>query len=178
MLSFNNRRQVEKKLKDRCRTDRARIQIGRISNFGLLEMSRQRLRESSVKWEINLTNDSFAFKILKLIEEKAVIHKGKFIDVYLNEKTINFINEHLSKSFDYIQKKLKIKIELKKNDLLIIPEYTMDIKNKSKKIIEKIEKLNLYKENNEKNKLFKKNKIIKKTKRIFNKKKKYFKKKN
>ena len=178
MLSFNNRRQVEKKLKDRCRTDRARIQIGRISNFGLLEMSRQRLRESSVKWEINLTNDSFAFKILKLIEEKAVIHKGKFIDVYLNEKTINFINEHLSKSFDYIQKKLKIKIELKKNDLLIIPEYTMDIKNKSKKIIEKIEKLNLYKENNEKNKLFKKNKIIKKTKRIFSKKKKYFKRKN
>ena len=178
MLSFNNRRQVEKKLKDRCRTDRARIQIGRISNFGLLEMSRQRLRESSVKWEINLTNDSFAFKILKLIEEKAVIHKGKFIDVYLNEKTINFINEHLSKSFDYIQKKLKIKIELKKNDLLIIPEYTMDIKNKSKKIIEKIEKLNFYKENNEKNKLFKKNKIIKKTKRIFSKKKKYFKRKN
>ena len=54
----------------------------------------------------------------------------------------------------------------------------MDIKNKSKKIIEKIEKLNLYKENNEKNKLFKKNKIIKKTKRIFNKRKKYFRKKN
>ncbi len=178
MLSFNNRRQVEKKLKDRCRTDRARIQIGRISNFGLLEMSRQRLRESSVKWKINLTNDSFAFKILKLIEEKAVINKGKFIDVYLNEKTINFINEHLSKSVEYIQKKLKIRIEFKKNDLLIIPEYVMDIKNKSKKIIEKIEKLNFNNENNEKNKIFKKNKIIKKTKRIFNKKKKYFKKKN
>ena len=49
MLSFGNRRLVEKKLKERCRTDRARIQIGRISNFGLLEMSRQRLRESAVK---------------------------------------------------------------------------------------------------------------------------------
>ena len=76
------------------------------------------------------------------------------------------------------QKKLKIRIEFKKNDLLIIPEYVMDIKNKSKKIIEKIEKLNFNNENNEKNKIFKKNKIIKKTKRIFNKKKKYFKKKN
>ncbi len=42
MLSFSNRRLVERKLKEKCRSDRARIQIGRISNFGLLEMSRQR----------------------------------------------------------------------------------------------------------------------------------------
>ena len=48
MLNFGNRRQVEKKLRDNCRSDRARIQIGRISNFGLLEMSRQRLREKVV----------------------------------------------------------------------------------------------------------------------------------
>ena len=47
MLSFNNRKQVERRLKERCRNDRARIQIGRISNFGLLEMSRQRLRAVS-----------------------------------------------------------------------------------------------------------------------------------
>ena len=45
MLSFNNRRLVERRLKEKCRSDRARIQIGRISNFGLLEMSRQRLRK-------------------------------------------------------------------------------------------------------------------------------------
>ena len=51
MLSFGNRRLVERKLKEKCRADRARIQIGRISNFGLLEMSRQRLRESAVKVE-------------------------------------------------------------------------------------------------------------------------------
>jgi len=178
MLSFNNRRQVEKRLKDRCRADRARIQIGRISNFGLLEMSRQRLRESSIKWEINLTNESFAFKILKIIEEKTVTSKGKFIDVYINEKTINFISDHLSKTLNYLQKKLKIKIEFKKNDLLIIPEYIIEIKNKSKKIIEKIEKLNPIIEEEKKDKIFKKNKIIKKPKRIFNKRKKYFRKKN
>ena len=62
MLSFGNRRLVEKKLKEKCRTDRARIQIGRISNFGLLEMSRQRLRESAVKWKVTLTDESFALK--------------------------------------------------------------------------------------------------------------------
>ena len=67
MLSFGNRKLVERKLKEKCRTDRARIQIGRISNFGLLEMSRQRLRESTVKWEVSLTDESFSLKILKLV---------------------------------------------------------------------------------------------------------------
>ena len=50
MHNFSNRRHVERKLKEKCRKDRARIQIGRITHFGLLEMSRQRLRESNVKW--------------------------------------------------------------------------------------------------------------------------------
>ena len=179
MLSFNNRRQVERKLKEKCRKDRARIQIGRISNFGLLEMSRQRLRESNVKWEITLTNESFAFKIIKKIEETVILNKGKFVDVYLNEKTINYIGENLSKTLKYIQKKLKIKIEFKKNDLLIIPEFVIDIKNKSKKIINKIEELNSKEQNLETNKkIFEKNKIIKKRKKIFTKRKKYLKKKD
>ncbi|MDC3114761.1 Rne/Rng family ribonuclease, partial [Candidatus Pelagibacter sp.] len=60
MLSYGNRKLVERRLKEKCRSDRARIQIGRISNFGLLEMSRQRLRESAVKWKVNLTDESFA----------------------------------------------------------------------------------------------------------------------
>ena len=63
MLSFGNRKIVERRLKEKCRTDRARIQIGRISNFGLLEMSRQRLRESAIKWKVNLTDKVFCTKI-------------------------------------------------------------------------------------------------------------------
>ena len=55
MMNFYNRRTVEKKLKESIRKDRARIQIGRISNFGLLEMTRQRLREGSIKWETQLS---------------------------------------------------------------------------------------------------------------------------
>ena len=67
MLSYGNRRLVERKLKEKCRSDRARIQIGRISNFGLLEMSRQRLRESAIKWKVTLTDESFAQNCLKLL---------------------------------------------------------------------------------------------------------------
>ena len=82
MISFNNKKTVERRLKEKCRKDRARIQIGRISNFGLLEMSRQRLRESSVKWATKLTKDSFALKILKLLELKSLENKAKKIYLF------------------------------------------------------------------------------------------------
>ena len=62
MLNFYNRRIVEKKMRECIRKDRARIQVGKISNFGLLEMTRQRLREGSIKWETNLSLDSFSKK--------------------------------------------------------------------------------------------------------------------
>ena len=79
MHNFSNRRQVERKLKEKCRKDRARIQIGRITHFGLLEMSRQRLRESNVKWTMSLTNESQALKVLKLAEIKCLENKSKEI---------------------------------------------------------------------------------------------------
>ena len=63
MIKLGNKKQLKEDLK-KMQIDRARIQIGRISNFGLLEMSRQRLRESAIKWNIKLTNESFALKIL------------------------------------------------------------------------------------------------------------------
>ncbi len=88
MLNFGNRRQVERRLKEKCRNDRARIQIGRISNFGLLEMSRQRLRESNIKWSIKLTNETFAQKIIKLIEIKSLENGSKIIDLKINNKKI------------------------------------------------------------------------------------------
>ena len=58
MMNFYNRKTVERKLREKLKDDRARIQFGRISNFGLLEMTRQRLRESSVKWNMVLIIDS------------------------------------------------------------------------------------------------------------------------
>jgi len=139
MLSFGNRRHVEKRLKEKCRTDRARIQIGRISNFGLLEMSRQRLRESSVKWEVALTNESFAFKVLKLIEIKSISNKAKFVELKICEKISNFMKENFIEDLKYFEKKNKIKIKIISENSLIIPEYIIDLQNKSKKTLEKVE---------------------------------------
>ena len=139
MLSYGNRRAVERRLKEKCRLDRARIQIGRISNFGLLEMSRQRLRESAVKWKVELTDESFAQKILKLVELKAVINKGKFVELKVCDKISEFLKENFIDDLTFFEKKNKMKIDIISDNNLIIPEYIIDIKNKSKKTIELIE---------------------------------------
>jgi ribonuclease E len=141
MLSYSNRKQVERRLKEKCRSDRARIQIGRISNFGLLEMSRQRLRESAVKWKISLTDESFAQKILKLVEIKAIINKAKFVDLKICEKISNYLKDNYIDDLNYFEKKNKIKIDIIADNNLIIPEYIIDLKNKSKKTIELVEDL-------------------------------------
>ena len=107
MLSYGNRRLVERRLKEKCRSDRARIQIGRISNFGLLEMSRQRLRESAVKWRINLTDESFALKLLKLVELKAVINKAKFVEIKVCRKISDFLKDNFIDDLSYFEKKNK-----------------------------------------------------------------------
>ncbi len=139
MINFGNRKQVERKLKERCRKDRARVQIGRISSFGLLEMSRQRLRESSVQWNISLTAQSFAQKIIKLIEVKAINLKAKIVNAQMPEKIKNFILDNFQKDLKYLEKKYKLKINLLGDKSLIIPEYELSFENKSKKVLEKTE---------------------------------------
>ena len=126
---------VERRLKEKCRSDRARIQIGRISNFGLLEMSRQRLRESAVKWKVTLTDESFAQKILKVVELKAVLNKAKFVEVRVCNKISTFLKENFIENLTYFEKKNKMKIDIISDNSLIIPEYIIDIKNKSKKTV-------------------------------------------
>ena len=57
-------------------------------------MSRQRLRESSVRWKIKLTDESFAQKILKLVELKAILNKAKFVELKVCEKISEFLKEN------------------------------------------------------------------------------------
>tara|TARA_B100000963_G_scaffold199851_1_gene173988 strand:- start:1006 stop:2784 length:1779 start_codon:yes stop_codon:yes gene_type:complete len=178
MLNYGNRRLVERRLKEKCRSDRARIQIGRISNFGLLEMSRQRLRESAVKWEVSLTDESFAQKLLKLVEIKAILNKAKFVELKVCKKISDFLKENFVEDLTYFEKKNKMKIDIISENALIIPEYIIDIKNKSKKTLELIthskELKNLMKKSKDNNIIELKDK--KKFKRKIYRKKKFFKK--
>lgn len=141
MFSFQNKRNVERRLRDKLKDDRARIQFGRISNFGLLEMTRQRLRESSVKWNMTLSLDSFALKIVKKAEELAFSNKAKIINLSIPEKVKTFVEKNLVKEINHFRKKYKFEFNLISDKNLILPEYKIDLFNKNKKIIKKIENI-------------------------------------
>ena len=96
-------------MRESIRKDRARIQIGKISNFGLLEMTRQRLREGSIKWETQLSLSSFSQKILKKIHHLAFTEKVKIINSYVPEKVKIFIEKNLSDELKYFKKNMRQK---------------------------------------------------------------------
>ena len=141
MVNFYNRRTVEKKMRESIRKDRARIQIGKISNFGLLEMTRQRLREGSIKWETQLSLSSFSQKILKKSQQLAFMDKVKTINTYIPEKAKLYIENNLIDELKYFKKKYSTEIKVFSDEKLIIPEYKIDLLNKSKKIVNSIENI-------------------------------------
>ncbi len=165
MMNFYNRRTVEKKMRESIRKDRARIQVGRISNFGLLEMTRQRLREGSIKWETQLSLGSFSQKILKKLQHLAFTDKVKIIKAYVPEKVKIFIQKNLLEELKYFQKKYSFKIEILSDDKLILPEYKIELINKSKKILNIVENINFIPEFNKKIKINDGKKEIKKSKK-------------
>ncbi len=169
MINFYNRRTVEKKMRESIRKDRARIQIGRISNFGLLEMTRQRLREGSIRWETQLTLESFSQKILKKIQHLAFADKVKIIKSYIPEKVKIFIDNNLNEELKYFQKKYQFKIEVLAENKMIIPEYKIELLNKSKKIINVIESVRNIVEANKNIKKISGKKEIKKDKKEYKK---------
>jgi ribonuclease E len=136
MENYSNKRLVERKLRESLKNDKARIQFGRISNFGLLEMTRQRLRESSIKWEIQLSVDSFALKIIKLLEERAFSDsKIKIIDVNLSKKIIDILNNNYSTELKFFKDKYKFKINLVQNAEFLSQEFLFSFYDAKKKII-------------------------------------------
>ena len=141
MNNFYNRKIVERKLREKLKDDRARIQCGRISNFGLLEMTRQRLRESSVRWNMTLSLDSFALKIIKKGEELAFSNKVKIININVPLKVKTYIEENLIKEINHFRTKHKLEFNIISDNILLIPEYKINLLNKNKKIIKKIENI-------------------------------------
>ena len=141
MMNFYNRRSVEKKMRESIRKDRARIQIGKISNFGLLEMTRQRLREGSIKWETQLSLPSFSQKILKKIQQLAFTDKVKIINSYIPEKVKIYIESNLQEELKYFKKKYSLEVNIFSSDIFVIPEYKIELLNKSKKILSTIENI-------------------------------------
>ena len=165
MMNFFNRRLVEKKMRDSIKKDRARIQVGKISTFGLLEMTRQRLREGSIKWETNLSLESFALKMVKKSEMLAFTDKVKSVNVLVPEKAKLYVDNILKKEIKYFKEKFKVEIKFIAEPTFIIPEYSIALLDKNKKVINRTENINLVKASESKVEI-KKKKIKKEDKKI------------
>ena len=130
MLANKNQREVENRLREAVKLDRARIQIGRISRFGLLEMSRQRLRpslgESSqiicprCNGQGTIRNsESLALAILRLLEEEAMKDKTSRVIARVPVDVGTFLLNEKRISLPDIEQRHKV-------DLMIVPQITME----------------------------------------------------
>ena len=173
MENYSNRRLVERKMKESLRSDKARTQVGRISNFGLLEMTRQRLRESYIKWETVLSKESFCEKILRKVEEKIFdIPKVKKVEVELSPKTILYMKENMNDEVDFFEKKFKFKTTFVKNENLLSREFSVNFLNNKNKILDIYSEISIKLEEPKEQKDTKKNKKFRGNKKYKNIKKK------
>ncbi len=112
MYEMRNNRNVEKKIRELIKSDRARIQVSRISQFGLLEMSRQRLRQSFINWKSDLTIESCALKVMYNIKEYVNINKNNNFSVKINPSVLNILENSYENELNQIKKHNKIIISL------------------------------------------------------------------
>ncbi len=134
MTPIRNQREVEQRLKDALRMDRARVQVGRISRFGLLEMSRQRLRPSlgesiqilcpRCKGEGSIRNvESLALSILRIIEEEALKEKTTEIIAQLPIDVATFLLNEKRAAISAIEKRQETHVLLIPNPTMSTPHY-------------------------------------------------------
>ncbi|MDH5748422.1 MAG: ribonuclease E/G, partial [Rhodospirillales bacterium] len=132
-----NQTQVERRLKEAMKNDRARIQLGRISPFGLLELSRQRLRPSLFETTSDpcpycegtgarRSVESTALHVLRAIEEEGARKKASEITVHLPSEISLYILNQKRMSLIDIETRYKISIYLNSDESLIPPDYRIE----------------------------------------------------
>jgi len=136
MMNAANQREVENRLKEHLKMDRARVQIGRISRFGLLEMSRQRLKPSlgeSSSHTCKLCEgtgqirsiESMSLSILRLIEEEAIKEKSAKIIAHLPVKMATYLLNEKRQAITDIEKRHSIEVIMIPNPNLESPQYDL-----------------------------------------------------
>jgi ribonuclease E len=137
MEERKNNTAVEKRLKDKLKTDRARIQVGRISGFGLLEMSRQRLRPGMIEATTQpcphchgtgliRSDDNMALSILRQIEEEGTRRRSGEVlvkcPVGISNYIMNVKREHIAQ----IEARYGLSVRIEGDPLLISPDFTLE----------------------------------------------------
>lgn len=137
MEESRHNREVERRLKEAMKNDRARIQLGRISPFGLLEMSRQRLRPSLVENSTLIcptcqgvgtvrTTESTALHVMRAVEEEGIRRAGGRLLISVpTAVALYMLNQKRARLFD-IEQRYGFEIEVAADDSLTAPDYGLD----------------------------------------------------
>jgi ribonuclease E len=137
MMSNKNQRTVENHLRDALKIDRARIQTGRISRFGLLEMSRQRMRPSlgdstqlpcpRCKGQGTIRNvESVALSVLRILEEEAMKKGTEKVIAHLPIECATFLLNEKRHAIEQVEQRLKVSIIILPSKHLETPAYDIE----------------------------------------------------
>jgi len=137
MQDSRNNRNVERRLKESLKSDRARIQVGRISAFGLLEMSRQRLRPSLLESSTELcvhcqgrgyvrSTESTVLHVLRAIEDEGMRDRSSEITVSLMTSAAIYLLNQKREAIRDIESRYQMRIIVLGDDTLVPPAYRID----------------------------------------------------
>ncbi|MGR3794586.1 Rne/Rng family ribonuclease [Vannielia sp. SX4] len=137
MEERKNNAAVEKRFKDKLKTDRARIQVGRISGFGLLEMSRQRLRPGMLEASTQpcpschgtgllRSDDSIGLAILRQIEEEGTRRKSREVLLKAPVGIINFLMNQKREHIASIEARYGLSVRLEADAHMISPDFALE----------------------------------------------------
>ena len=137
MEERRNNSAVEKRFKEKLKTDRARIQVGRISGFGLLEMSRQRLRPGMLEASTQgcpschgtgliRSDDSLGLTILRQLEEEGVRKRSREALVKAPVAIINFLMNHKREHIAQIEARYGMAVRMEADPFLISPDFAIE----------------------------------------------------
>jgi ribonuclease E len=137
MEENRNQVAVERRLKEALKNDRARIQVGRISPFGLLEMSRQRLRPSLVETSTQpcphcggtgsiRSTESTALYVLRSIEEEGMRRRSAEICIYVPTTVALYILNQKRDSLVQLETRYNLRVMVARDDALIPPAFRLE----------------------------------------------------
>ncbi len=132
-----NNAAVEKRMKDRLKTDRARIQVGRISGFGLMEMSRQRLRPGMIEATTQpcavchgtgliRSDDNLALSILRQIEEEGTRRRSREVLVKAPVGIANFLMNQKREHIAQIEGRYGLSVRVEGDPHLVSPDFALE----------------------------------------------------
>ncbi|MDO6725422.1 Rne/Rng family ribonuclease [Cognatishimia sp. 1_MG-2023] len=132
-----NNAAVEKRMKDKLKTDRARIQVGRISGFGLMEMSRQRLRPGMIEATTQpcahchgtgliRSDDNLALNILRQIEEEGTRRRSGEVLIKAPVSIANYLMNQKRDHVAQIEARYGLSVRIEGDPHLISPDFTLE----------------------------------------------------